>query len=305
MNHLAPKIDTESIDDMITKVDQVFHSLDISEATRQDYQYRIYSFLDFVKNVGFSQNSFLEYKRYLASRVDIGIATKNKYLAAARVILKELNRQGLIPVDVTQNVKVFQQSKKHKTDGISKDEVLRLVDKLKQLPSTAKDTRLKAIFSLLVFQGLRQIEIVRLDVQDIDFISKKAYIQGKGKDDKEAIDLHPETVKALREYLNTNKIADSAMFQCRSNNAKNHRLTTRAIRLIVKDILNELGINKSTHGFRHYFTTKLLKTYKGDILEVSQYTRHKSLEMLQVYNDRIKKEHDLPRYYKTFEDVEL
>ena len=71
----------------------------------------------------------------------------------------------------------------------------------------------------------------------------------------------------------------------------------------MKQILKELGIEKTTHGFRHFFTTTLIKTYKGDLLEVAQYTRHKGLEMLQVYNDNIKKEADLPRFYKAFKGV--
>ncbi len=305
MNQLVLKTETEPIEDIRTKANQIFDLLDINETTRMDYKYRIGIFLEYVQGQGFDRDVFLSFKRILAKRIDISIATKNKYLATARIFLKELNRQGVIPVDVTQNVKVFQQSKKHKKAGLDESEISLLADKMRQLPCTPSNTRLKAVLSLLALQGLRQIEIVRLDVQDIDFVSKKAYVQGKGKDDREAIDLHPETIKSLREYLDTNKIADGALFQCQSNNAKNHRLTTRAIRLMVKDILGRLGINKSAHGFRHYFTTKLLKTYKGDLLEVSQYTRHKSLEMLQVYNDRIKKEQDLPRYYETFSEVKF
>jgi len=80
-------------------------------------------------------------------------------------------------------------------------------------------------------------------------------------------------------------------------------MTTRAIREIVKNALNQLGIEKTVHGFRHYFATTLIKTYKGDLLEVAQYTRHKGLEMLQVYNDSIKKQEDLPRYYNAFKGV--
>jgi len=173
------------------------------------------------------------------------------------------------------------------------------------LPDTPQNARLKAILSLLVFQGLRQVEITRLDVRDIDFISKTAFIQGKGRDDKEPINLHPETIKVLKVYLKSNKIADGALFTSNSNNSKNQRLTTRAIRNIVKKTLKNLGIEKTTHGFRHYFTTTLIKTYKGDLLEVAQYTRHKSLEMLQVYNDNIKREADLPRYYKAFSGVKF
>jgi integrase len=293
------------IEDTREKASKVFDLLDVSEATRKDYKYRIGLFLDFTGERGLNRNSFLDFKRALAERTDLSIATKNKYLATAKIFLKEANRQGFLPADITQNIKTFSQSKKHKRDGLNDEEIGKLTEAMRELPETPANTRLKAILSLLVFQGLRQVEVIRLDVKDIDFISKTAFIQGKGRDDKEPIYLHPETIKALQAYLKTNKIADGALFTSQSNNSKNRRLTTRALRDIVKETLNTLGIEKTTHGFRHYFTTTLIKTYKGDLLEVAQYTRHKSLEMLQVYNDNIKREADLPRFYRAFNGVKF
>lgn len=294
-----------TIEDTRDKASKVFDLLDVSEATRKDYKYRIGLFLDFTSEKGFNRNSFLEFKRALAERTDLAVSTKNKYLATAKIFLKEANRQGALPADITQNVKTFSQNKKHKRDGLNDEEIATLQIKLKELPETPRNLRLKAILSLLVFQGLRQVEITRLNVKDIDFISKTAFIQGKGQDDKEPINLHPEAIKALQAYLKSNKIADGALFTSQSNNNKNKRLTTRAIRDIVKETLTALGIEKTTHGFRHYFTTTLIKTYKGDLLEVAQYTRHKSLEMLQVYNDNINRKADLPRYYQAFSGVKL
>jgi len=285
------------------KAEKVFDLLDVSEATRQDYKYRIGLFLDFTNKRGFNRNSFLEFKRALAERTDLAVSTKNKYLATAKIFLKEANRQGALPADITQNIKTFSQNKKHKRDGLNDEEIKKLTEAIQGLPETQQNARLKAILSLLVFQGLRQVEITRLDIKDIDFISKTAFIQGKGQDDKEPINLHPETARALQDYLKANKIADGALFTSQSNNSLHKRLTTRALRGIVKATLKELGINKTTHGFRHYFTTKLIRTYKGDLLEVAQYTRHKSLEMLQVYNDNIKRQADLPRYYEAFSGV--
>ena len=287
------------------KASKVFDLLDVSEATRKDYKYRIGLFLDFIGERGFNRNSFLEFKRSLAERRNLAVSTKNKYLATARVFLKEGNRLGEIPADITQNIKTFSHGKKHKRDGLNDEEMSKLTTATKELPETPANARLKAMLSLLVFQGLRQVEIIRLDVGDIDFISKAAFIQGKGRDDKEPIYLHPETIKAIQAYLKSNKIADGALFTSQSNNNKNQRLTTRAIRDIIKKTLNDLGIEKTTHGFRHYFTTTLIKTYKGDLLEVAQYTRHKSLEMLQVYNDNINRKADLPRYYQAFGGVKL
>ena len=287
------------------KAEKVFDLLDVSEATRQDYKYRIGLFLDFTSERGFNRNSFLEFKRALAERTDLAVSTKNKYLATAKIFLKEANRQGALPADITQNIKTFSQNKKHKQDGLNDEEIKTLTNAMQALPETPTNARLKAILSLLVFQGLRQVEVIRLDVRDIDFISKTAFIQGKGQDDKEPINLHPEAIKAIQGYLKGNRIADGALFTSQSNNSKNKRLTTRAIRDIVKETLNALGIEKTTHGFRHYFTSTLIKTYKGDLLEVAQYTRHKSLEMLQVYNDNINRKADLPRFYRAFDGVRL
>ncbi|RXG64767.1 site-specific integrase, partial [Candidatus Atribacteria bacterium 1244-E10-H5-B2] len=244
------------LDDARAKAEKVFDLLDVRETTRADYKTRIGLFLDFTRRQGINRNSFLDFKRELAERTDLAVSTKNKYLTSARVFLKELNRQGVLPADITQNIKTFRQSKKHKKDGLTDEEINTLMEKIRPLPNTPRTTRLKAILVLLTLQGLRQIELIRLEVRDLDFVSKTAFIQGKGQDDKELINLHPETCKTLQEYLKTNKIADGALFTSQSNNSYNRRLTTRAIRGIVKATLAELGINKTTHGFRHYFTTK-------------------------------------------------
>jgi integrase len=291
------------VNDAQLNAERIFELLDVSPETRKDYKYRIGLFLSYTSEKGFNRNSFLEYKRYLADRTELSVSTKNKYLATAKIFLKELNRQGLLPADITQNIKTFSQSKKHKRDGLNNEEVAVLAEALKQLPPTPQNTRLMAVVSLLALQGLRQIEVIRLDVKDVDLVHRTAFVQGKGRDDKEPIDLHPETATALKDYLKSNKKGSGALFTSNSNNSKNQRLTTKSIRDIIKKTFVALGIDKTTHGFRHYFTTTLIKTYKGDLLEVAQHTRHKSLEMLQVYNDSVKRKADLPRYYEAFKGV--
>lgn len=281
----------------------LFESLDINSTTRNDYEARTPLFVDFIKQSGLNRNSYLEYKRYLVSRADYSVATKAKYLTVAKVVLKELNRQGYLPADITSTIKGFKQSKKHKRDGINDKEMARLMGEVRELPENPETARVKAILSLLTLQGLRQVEITRLDVVDIDLVASTALVLGKGRDDKEVVYLHPETVKALAEHMKTNKVKSGALFTSKSNNSKNQRLTTRSVRGMVKEILNPLGIAKTTHGFRHYFTTTLIKTYKGDLLEVASYTRHRGLEMLQVYNDTVKKQSDLPRFYQSFKGV--
>jgi len=130
------------------KAKDIFNLLDISDKTARDYNYRIPLFLNFVNENGFNKNSFLQFKRNLIERGDITISTKNKYMASARVFLKELARNGIIPIDITLNIKGFRQGKKHKQEGLTEEEIIRLRNKIKNLPDVPKYIRIKALFCL-------------------------------------------------------------------------------------------------------------------------------------------------------------
>ena len=276
--------------ELVTAIDykeaasQVFAFLDVSEVTRKDYGYRIGLFLTFIQEHGMGRNSYLEYKRYLAERTDFGISTKNKYLITAKIFLKELNRQGSLPVDITQNIKGFTQSKKHRRNGLSEEEVAAVAEHMRQLSPTPQSTRLKALFCLLAFQGLRQVEIIRLDARDIDLANAVAMVRGKGRDDKEPVLLNPETVRAIRDYMKLNRIADGALFKSLGNR-QSDRITTMTVKREIKALLEPLGIDKCVHGFRHFYITTLLKNLS--VRDVRKFSRHAGLEMLVVYDDEL------------------
>ena len=272
------------ISEIRQRAEQIFNGLDCSEGTRKDYSTRIGFFILFAQEHGLDRNTYLSFKRHLESRTEYTASTKNKYLSVARVFLKELNRLGFLPVDITQNVKLFSQSKKHKREGFTEDEIMELLTKLESLPNTPHKARLRALFSLLAFQGLRQIEIIRLDVNDIDLVRKVIFVRGKGSDDKELIYIAPQTVNALREYMKTNKVGSGALFKSMGNR-KSDRISTMTIKRDMGFLCKKVGIEKGTHGFRHFFITALLK--KLDVRDVRKFSRHSSLEMLIVYDDEI------------------
>lgn len=278
----------------------LFDDMDIAESTKQDYLARLPQFAGFLHRNGINRNSLLEYKKYLRSRTDLGVAAKNKYLAVARIALKELYRRGAISVDLSMNVKSFQQSQKHKVDGLTEEDVERLCQYLRELPDSFKTIRLKALVALLLFQGLRQCEVTRLDVADVELASGRLYVLGKGQDDREGIYLHPQTVKVLKTYLKASKVKHGALFTSLWGQTRGTRLSTRGLRGIVKDLFAEVGIDKTVHGTRHYFTTTLVKSYKSDLLRVAKYTRHRSTDMLITYNDAITDKQDLAKYYASF-----
>jgi len=284
------------------KAIQLFQLLDVSETTRKDYASRIGLFISHVGQEGFNRNSYLNFKRYLETRADYTVATKNKYLATAKVFLKELNRLGTLPADITQNIKLFNQNKKHKREGLNEKEILALVDKIREMPATPKSTRLRALFCLLAFQGLRQVEITRLDVSDLNLPSMVAYVRGKGSDDKEPVYLAPETIKAIREYVRANKVGSGALFKSLGNR-KSERLNSMTIKREFKKLFTSIGIDKTTHGFRHFYITTLLKSL--DVRDVRKFSRHHSLEMLIVYDDEMDIRHKSVDVFKCFENLRV
>lgn len=284
---------------------RIFDCIDVTENTRKEYLTRIKHFIHFVKLHGLNFNTYLEYKRYLSSIETLSVSTKNKYLISAKIFIDGLNSSQRLPFQINTKVRGFKQSKLHKKDGLCDEDISKIVEYCSSLEPTIQNLRLKSILSLLIFQGLRQVEIARLNVTDINLKDKTAFIIGKGADDKELIHLHPSTVKVLKEYLHTNRIREGSLFRSGSNFSSGSRLTTKSIREIIKKVLNELDIDGSTHGFRHFFITKLIKSYKGELLTVSKYSRHRSIQMLEVYNDEIIREQDLPRFYNVFSDITL
>ena len=286
------------INEMKQRADKIFQSLDCSENTRKDYSSRISFFILYVQENGLSRNTYLSFKRYLEKKSEYTVSTKNKYLATARIFLKELNRLGYLPVDITQNVKLFSQSKKHKKEGFTEEEILELIKKLESLPDTKYKKRLCALFSLLAFQGLRQIEIIRLNVNDIDLVRKVAFVRGKGSDDKELVYLAPQTVNTLREYMRVNRVGSGALFKSMGNR-RSERISTMTIKRQLGALCKEIGIEKSVHGFRHFFITALLK--KLDVRDVRKFSRHSSLEMLVVYDDEIEIKKKTVDVFQVFE----
>ena len=144
-----------------------------------------------------------------------------------------------------------------------------------------------------------------MHVTDINLRDKVAFIRGKGRNDKESVYLHPSTVKVLREYLRLYRFCEGALFQSDSNHCRGGQLTTKSVREIIKRTFHTLQIDGSAHGFRHYFVTKLIKSYKEELLTVSKYSRHRSIQMLEVYNDEVIRQEDLPRYYSVFKDIRI
>jgi integrase len=289
---------TDTVETVTRLAFQLFDGMDLSINTIKDYKARVHHFIKYVFSTGgINAGSLVGYKKCLANDTTKTVATKNKYLAVARVFCKALKQGGAIGFEVT-DVKVFATETKHKRLGVNQTEVQAIIKTLAE----RKDSKLTAMVYLLALQGLRQIEIIRLDVEDVDLVNGRIMVQGKGRTDKEPVTLHPKTVGALTEYLKDSGRKSGALFVGTGNRNGAQRITTRTVQNWVKSVFGDAGVtDKVIHGFRHYFTTTLLQKLNGNITAVQRFTRHKSLEVLQVYNDELTHEKHLPAYFEAFD----
>lgn len=150
-----------------------------------------------------------------------------------------------------------------------------------------KSLRAKVIIFLMSIEGLRTVEIHRMNVQDIYDDQKAIYIRGKGHND--LIYLRDDSYDLLRKYLNirtTNHDFPTPVFTSTSNNSKGKRMSRQKIRITVDEALASLDLKapgKSCHMLRHTCGTLLYKETK-DLQVVKQVLRHRSIEMASRYS---------------------
>lgn len=289
-----------SENEMLSKAQGVFDLLDVNENTRSNYKKDIQVFIEFMKGRKMDINTFLEFKRDLSVR-SLSTSTKQKYLSVARTLLKQICKMGYLPTDITVNIKGFKQTKGHKKDGLSEEDIQTICTKMQLID----DARLKAILALLTYNGLRQMEVIGLSIEDLDLKNLKAKITGKGRDDQEVINLHPQTAKMVEIYLKDSHVSQGPLFVSESNNSKGKRLTTKSLRRLVTKTLADYNIQKSTHGFRHFFVSNILKKTNGNMLLTKTLSRHKSFDMLTIYNDELITTQQLSTFHNAFDGVRM
>ena len=158
------------------------------------------------------------------------------------------------------------------------------------------NTRDYAIVNLLLRTGLRCIEVVRANVEDITFKGGQRILKiwGKGRDERDAfVVLTDKAYEPIKEYLETrgSTTLKEPLFVSTSNRNQNGRLTTRTISKICKEGFRAIGIDAheyTAHSLRHTTAVMLLK--HGTLSDVQSVLRHASPVTSQIYTKSIEEE---------------
>jgi integrase/recombinase XerC len=153
---------------------------------------------------------------------------------------------------------------------------------------TIKGIRDYALIRLLWDNALRRGEVSAANIGDFDPASRKLWIKGKGRLQKAAIDLHPATVAAIRDWLDTRaEIAPTDPLFIALDDNSGHRLQGRGMHQIIDRRAKIAGITKpmSPHRVRHSAITAYLDASGGDVRAAQGLSRHKNLNTLSRYDD--------------------
>ncbi len=241
----------------------------------------------------------LHIRAYLAVLYDRGLgkASAARALASIRSWFKWLAKEGL----VQQNPALLVSTPKrplHLPRVPSMEEVNRVISSLEgeakgEEEAGAWPERDRVIFELLYGCGIRNSELVGLDMKSVRWADDAVLVRGKGKKER-LVPLGDEAAVALRAYLPGREsrlmaagkgelvAAGPLMMNLRMRGTC--RLTTRSVGRIVKAIAQSRGLPADVHPhtLRHAFGTHMLEE-GADLRAIQEMLGHERLSTTQRY----------------------
>lgn len=163
------------------------------------------------------------------------------------------------------------------------DEVFALIDAA--VDDGALGSRDRAILELLYASGLRVSELVGLNLEDADLVSRTVRVIGKGRKER-IVPIGEKACGAMRSYLMKRAELCGASEGERGFFLNRHggRLTARSIERLISKYIRRCGLQKvvTPHVLRHTFATHLLGA-GADMRGIQELLGHQSLSTTQKY----------------------
>ena len=279
-----------------TFVDEFILAQDVKQSSKDLYRRTLKQYSTWIEKAGYQLSQIarpqvLQYKEDLLAS-GLSSLTVGSYITAVRRFYEwaEANKYYL---NVAKGIKTPHRKQQFKKQPLTPDQA-------KDLLSYYQDLRDFAIVNLLIRTGLRTIEAVRADIEDITYKGSQRVllIQGKGRDEKDNfVILTEKAYKPIADYLAYRGAYNGSdpLFTSTSNNSQGQRLTTRTISQIAKEGLRAIGLDEkafTAHSLRHTTAVNILRA--GGSLETAQFTlRHANPATTQIYTATLNEERRL------------
>jgi Site-specific recombinase XerD len=270
-------------------------SQDVAPSSRATYLRTVRQFFRWVREqaLPLSVLTRVEVLRYREDLLASGMSSLSvgAYLTSVRRFFAWAEGEKIYP-NIARDVKGpkrKQQFRKQALTAAKAKEVLSYQD--------GQGLRDHAMLNVLLRTGLRTIEVIRANVEDITYKAgtRVLLVHGKGRSERDAFVILTDTAyQPIADYLATRgKVkAGEPLFTSHSNNSKGGRLSTRTVSGIAKQSLRSVGLDSkeyTAHSLRHTTAVTIMRA-GGSIEDAQHVLRHSSPATTQIYTATIKEE---------------
>lgn len=280
---------SESVD---LAIDTFIAQCDVRENSRKHYRKELRIFFEWVASTGrmvqnLTRADIIAFKdSLLQSHSNLTIAS---YLVSIRKFYEWTEGCKLYP-NIAKGIKSPKRKNAYLKEHLRENQIAELLEFFKD------DVRNYAIVNLLLRTGIRTIELVRANIDDITYKGGQRILKvwGKGHDERDSfVVLSDKAYAPIKAYLDTRKNATlkEPLFVSSSHRNNRGRLTTKTISSICKEGLRAIGLDAheyTAHSLRHTTAVMLLKN--GTIQDVQSVLRHCSPATSQIYTKSVEEE---------------
>lgn len=269
----------------------------VSQLTIRNYRHYLDKFAGWFEQLGhqdlkeLNQDLIREYRVYLSNYQDqfgqnLTRRTQSYYVIALRSFLKFMIKNDM-PVLHPEKIDLPKAESQH-MQFLTVEKVEQLLSQPKL--SSKSGLRDKAILEVLFSTGLRVSELVKLNIDQINFDTGEIGVIGKGRRPR-VVFLSDRASDWLKRWFNTREDKWLPVFvrfagkqDDVGSDGESMRLTSRSVQRIVDKYvkLAKLPIKISPHGIRHSFATDLLQN-GASLRDVQEMLGHKNISTTQIY----------------------
>ncbi len=271
---------------------------DVKQSSKLLYRRTLKQYLNWVSNKDYllseiARPQLIEFRDELLSS-GMSSLTVGSYINSVRRFYEFTEANKYYP-NIAKGIKAPKRKQQFKKQPLLPDQATALLN-------FYQDRALRdfAVINLLLRTGLRTVEVIRANVEDITYKGSQRVllVHGKGRDEKDNfVILTEKAYKPIADYLATRGDIkpQEPLFISTSNNSKGERLSTRSISYIAKEGLKAIGLDErsfTAHSLRHTTAVNILRA--GGSLETAQFTlRHSNPATTQIYTQTLNEERRL------------
>lgn len=248
---------------------------EICSGTRQRFKYALSNLTDFLgRDKELAQVTRHDIEHWLGA-MRVSSATQRLRLSTAKGFWRWAVIEGHTRRDPTLGIR-GPKKPRSVPRGLSDEDAVKVL-------AAATDSRHRLLLILMLEEGLRAIEIARLQLGDIDMVDRSMVVTGKGGHSR-ALPVTGVTMDAIQNYLGERGRNSGSLLLSYQRSYANDGdgLTATYVAKLAADAFRRAGVHETGHALRHTFAHGLIDA-GASLRDVQGALGHVSISTTQIY----------------------